>query len=74
MWVVPDRHLLVADHRLVLSEGPLAGRDIEDREMKRDERMELENRIAMGRRFSTTSTPRHLVRHRATRALIATAR
>jgi two-component system, chemotaxis family, protein-glutamate methylesterase/glutaminase len=32
----------------------LARRDIEDQEMKRDERMELENRIAMGRRFSTT--------------------
>ena len=32
----------------------LADEDIEEREMEPDERMELENRIAMGRRFSTS--------------------
>lgn len=49
----------VVDHQVAAKDvgallEKLAGRDIEDPKMERDERMELENRIAMGRRFSTT--------------------
>jgi two-component system, chemotaxis family, protein-glutamate methylesterase/glutaminase len=52
-------HAGVVDHQVAAKDvgallEKLAGRDIEDQEMKRDERMELENRIAMGPRFSTT--------------------
>jgi two-component system, chemotaxis family, protein-glutamate methylesterase/glutaminase len=48
----------VIDHRATATEmGPLlmklAGREIEERDMEPDGSMELENRIAMGRRFDT---------------------
>jgi two-component system, chemotaxis family, protein-glutamate methylesterase/glutaminase len=48
----------VIDHELAAIEvggllKQLAGRSVEEREMERDARMELENRIAMARRFST---------------------
>lgn len=48
----------VVDHELAAIEvggllKQLADRVFEDREMEPDERMELENRIAMARRFST---------------------
>jgi two-component system chemotaxis response regulator CheB len=49
----------VVDHQVPAIEvGPLLAqlteRDIEERDMEPDESMELENRIAMGRRFSTS--------------------
>jgi two-component system, chemotaxis family, protein-glutamate methylesterase/glutaminase len=49
----------VADHRAAAGEVgsllmQLAARDIKDKEMKRDMNMELENRIAMANRFSTS--------------------
>jgi two-component system chemotaxis response regulator CheB len=52
-------HAGVVDHQVAATEvGPLltrlAERDIEEREMETDRSMELENRIAMGRRFSTS--------------------
>ncbi|OBF27710.1 protein-glutamate methylesterase [Mycobacterium sp. ACS1612] len=52
-------HAGVVDHQVAATEvGPLltrlAERDIEEREMEPDQSMELENRIAMGRRFSTS--------------------
>jgi two-component system, chemotaxis family, protein-glutamate methylesterase/glutaminase len=52
-------HAGVVDHQVAAIEvGPLlaqlADRDIEERDMEPDESMELENRIAMGRRFATS--------------------
>jgi two-component system, chemotaxis family, protein-glutamate methylesterase/glutaminase len=49
----------VVDHRVAAADvgdllTKLVDRDIEERHMERDESMELENRIAMGRRFSTS--------------------
>ena len=49
----------VVDHNATTAEmgallKQLSERDIEERHMERDTRMELENRIAMGRRFSTS--------------------
>jgi two-component system, chemotaxis family, protein-glutamate methylesterase/glutaminase len=48
----------VIDHQAAATEigallARLAGRDIEERAMEPDARLELENRIAMGKRFST---------------------
>jgi two-component system chemotaxis response regulator CheB len=52
-------HAGVVDHQVAAIKvgallAKLAGREIEERDMGPDERLELENRIAMGRRFSTS--------------------
>jgi two-component system, chemotaxis family, protein-glutamate methylesterase/glutaminase len=49
---VVEHHAAAADMGALLKQ--LAERDIEERDMEPDPTMELENRIAMGRRFSTS--------------------
>ena len=58
----------VVDHRVAAADAgallaKLAARDPEERAMDPDESMELENRIAMGRRFATTFESENLGPH-----------
>jgi two-component system chemotaxis response regulator CheB len=69
---VVDHQVKAADAGALLTR--LADRKIEERDIDPDAAMELENRIAMGPRFSTFSTPRHWVRTPVTRARTATVR
>lgn len=68
---VIDHQVAAADIGALLAK--LAGRIIEEQEMEPDNNMQLENRIAMGAKFSTGSTPRTSDRHPASPARTATA-